>query len=411
MRKNKAIKTVLISITILIVLIVCSGAAYVVYRHEHEVNSRIADIVNSVKAIEKAMTEKPVKLIEGEMNQFNSDLNKQIAETYDLNGYQKIINGQDIKLLFVGDSICCYSWVEGTAEWIENNFNINVTYRNMSFPANSSYTGYVTVKRMEPDDIYDIAIICYGQNDSPDGFSANYESIIRALLEKNPKGNIICILEASQREYTEKMKAIIELADYYDISVADAIETHNSSGEIFLNLSADGVHPNELGSSLYLKAVTDAMHISLEKCLAEKGKLMSCLINGKNPSNAGYYREYAYPVPEPMNRNVEKLQNCTFIPAGDFIRVSDTVYEITIEEQDGLIGIDRIMVPGENTVRIFCDGECCYNGNWEIGRTFELEQFFPLEEMTLRGIVQVEIETADKFLGLVITNDGQSSFC
>lgn len=70
---------------------------------------------------------------------------------------------------------------------------------------NTSYAGYVRTMALNDGVDYDLAIICYGQNDALEGFSTNYEAVIRAIERKYSDCSIISTLESSQREYTEKM--------------------------------------------------------------------------------------------------------------------------------------------------------------------------------------------------------------
>ena len=79
---------------------------------------------------------------------------------------------------------------------------------------NASYAGYVRTMALNDDVDYDLAIICYGQNDSADGFSTNYESIIQAIRSKYPGCSIISILESSQQTYTEKMTTIQSICEH-----------------------------------------------------------------------------------------------------------------------------------------------------------------------------------------------------
>ena len=102
---------------------------------------------------------------------------------------------------------------------IENNASVSLT--NVSMGGKTSYAGYVRTIALNHDVNYDLTIICYGQNDSADGFSTNYESIIRAIRSKYPDCSIITILESPQREYTEKMTTIQSICEHYSISVAD----------------------------------------------------------------------------------------------------------------------------------------------------------------------------------------------
>ena len=52
---------------------------------------------------------------------------------------------------------------------------------------------------------YDLAIICYGQNDALEGFSTNYEAIIRAIERKYPDCSIISILYRKNDHNSEFM--------------------------------------------------------------------------------------------------------------------------------------------------------------------------------------------------------------
>ena len=79
---------------------------------------------------------------------------------------------------------------------------------------NASYAGYVRTMALNDDVDYDLAIICYGQNDSADGFSTSYESIIQAIRSKYPGCSIISILESSQQTYTEKMTTIQSICEH-----------------------------------------------------------------------------------------------------------------------------------------------------------------------------------------------------
>lgn len=158
--------------------------------------------------------------------------------------------------MIVGDSIgegsgaSSYSsfWVPLLQSNLKNTYSISsIRIDNVFMGGNSSYAGYVRMMVLNDDVDYDLAIICYGQNDGLDGFSSNYESIIRAIRSKYRDCSIISILESSQREYTEKMTTIQSICEHYGIPVADTIATFNNSGTPYEELSNDGVHPNNAG--------------------------------------------------------------------------------------------------------------------------------------------------------------------
>lgn len=170
--------------------------------------------------------------------------------------YQKLTDGFDVNVLIVGDSIAENGQGEkGWCTLLQNNlrktYNNRVSFANVSMGGNVSYAGYVRTMALNDDVDYDMAIICYGQNDGTDGFSTNYESIIRAIRSKYPDCSIISILESSQREYTEKMTTIQSICEHYSIPVADTIASFNNSGKAYDDLTGDGVHPNEAEQPLY----------------------------------------------------------------------------------------------------------------------------------------------------------------
>lgn len=166
--------------------------------------------------------------------------------------YQKMADGFDMNVLVVGDSIA--EGGQGENGWctlLQNNlrktYNNRGSFTNVSMGGNTFYAGYVRTMALNDDVDYDLAIICYGQNDGTNGFSTNYESIIRAIRNKYPDCSIISILESSQREYTEKMTTIQSICEHYDIPVADTIAAFNNSGKAYDNLTVDGIHPNDAG--------------------------------------------------------------------------------------------------------------------------------------------------------------------
>lgn len=169
--------------------------------------------------------------------------------------YQKLTDRFDVNVLIVGDSIGAgvgtetegQQWFKQLQTYLRTVNKSKVSVTNISMGGNASYAGYVRTMALRDDVNYDLAIICYGQNDRTDGFSTNYESIIRAIRSKYPDCSIISILESSQREYTEKMTAIQSICEHYDIPVVDTIDAFKNSGKAYDDLSNDGVHPNDAG--------------------------------------------------------------------------------------------------------------------------------------------------------------------
>lgn len=252
--------------------------------------------------------------------------------------YQKLADGFDVNVLVVGDSIA--EGGQGEKGWctlLQNNlrktYGNSVSFTNVSMGGNASYAGYVRTMALNDNVDYDLAIICYGQNDGFDGFSTNYESIIRAIRSKYPDCSIISILESSQRTYTEKMTTIQNICEHYSIPVADTIAAFNNSGKAYDDLTGDGVHPNEAGQEIYFETVKAVID---DNVAASTGKMADVDV---------------------INADVHKFDNFIWYDASsDFERVDDTTFTISTSAS-GILGIDYTYESGDNKADIYVDGE------------------------------------------------------
>ena len=78
-----------------------------------------------------------------------------------------------MNVLIVGDSIAENG--QGENNWctllqnnLRNTYNNRVSFTNISMGGNASYASYVRTMALNDDVDYDLAIICYGQNDGTD---------------------------------------------------------------------------------------------------------------------------------------------------------------------------------------------------------------------------------------------------
>ena len=238
--------------------------------------------------------------------------------------YQKLSDGFDVNVLIVGDSIGAGAgtqsdgteWFGQLQAYLQTIDKGNISFTNISMGGNASYAGYARTMALNDGIDYDLAIICYGQNDGIDGFSTNYESIIRAIRSRYPDCSIISILESSQREYTDKMTTIQSICEHYGIPVADTIAAFNNSGKNYEELSDDGVHPNDAGQGIYFETV---------KAI--------------------------------IDDNVHRFDNFIWYDAeSDFERVDDTTFILNVAAS-GIMGIDYTYESGDNKADIYVDGE------------------------------------------------------
>lgn len=299
--------------------------------------------------------------------------------------YQKLVDGFDVNVLVVGDSIAEKGQGEkGWCTLLQNNlrktYGNSVSFTNVSMGGNASYAGYVRTMALNDNVDYDLAIICYGQNDGADGFSTNYESIIRAIRSKYPDCSIISILESSQRTYTEKMTTIQSICEHYSIPVADTIAAFNDSGKAYDDLTGDGVHPNEAGQEIYFETVKAVID---DNVAASTGKMTDIDV---------------------INADVHKFDNFVWYDANsDFERVDDTTFTISVGAT-GVLGIDYTFESGDNKADIYVDGELYKSPTVTFNYDFSQRHILVVsDDCTVKSEIKVVFNTkeqADGFKGM-----------
>ncbi len=252
--------------------------------------------------------------------------------------YEKLADGSDVNILIVGDSIAFGSgassdenkWANLLGERIREKYNVNVNLCNVSLSANTSYAGYAEIMALDDNVQYDLAVLCYGQNDSAKNFGLYYESIIRALKNRYPKASAICILESSQREYTPKMQAIQTIAEHYGLPVADTIAPFQDDYD---SLVRDTIHPNDDGHQVYFETVMNIIEPLVEQ-------------RHRHDSYDGNV----------IDERVKVFDSFMLLPAENFGREGNT-YTLQTKLSGTVLGIDYCYYFGENKCRIFIDGE------------------------------------------------------
>lgn len=171
----------------------------------------------------------------------------------------------DINIVINGDSIGGTTdegeWCKLLQEKLHDNYNCTINIHNISKPGNGTFAGIVSWQHYIETEggTADLVILCYGENDNEESFKYQYEALIRNTIKYAPNCEIIAILQSSQKTYTNKINAIIDLCDYYGINYVDTIEAFNKSGYAYKDLSDDGIHPNSLGKSVYANAIYDTI--------------------------------------------------------------------------------------------------------------------------------------------------------
>lgn len=257
-------------------------------------------------------------------------------------GVIKKQNSDTLKVLIVGDSIGegagasdpSLKWYKYLIPYMEETYGVKLDITNVSMGGNTSYAGYVRVMELDEQENYDLAIVCYGENDKPEKFSLYYESILWAISNKYPSCKLMTILESSQRDYTEKIRTIQSLSEHYGAYVADTIAAFNESGRPYEELCDDGTHPNDEGQKVYYETVKPLMGVFY----AQKDQEMSSSI-------------------EAVNSEIVNFENFRYYSIDDFHETDGYTYELETGTLSGMLGIDYTCVKGENVITIYADDQ------------------------------------------------------
>lgn len=303
------------------------------------------------------------------------------------------LNSNQLKVLIVGDSISEGSgasnadliWYKYLIPYMKETYGVNLDITNVSMGGTRSYAGYVRLMELSGEEDFDLAIVCYGENDLPEELSLYYESILYTIRHKYPDCKLMTILESSQREYTDKIKTIQSLSEYYGAYVVDTIAAFNDSGRAYEELCNDGTHPNDEGHKVYYEAVRPSMDL--------------------------FYAEReskALPSVEPVNQEVVNFDKFIYYPFKDFTKIDDVTYELDTDTLSGTLGIDYTSVQGENHMLIYADGEnvCDRHIIWELGfQMWFIEKVVDKCEIDSKiRLVFSSQEQMENFHGLIIHN-------
>lgn len=406
---KKSLAIVLVAFLVLALLAGVAAVSCKLLHHEKRQNSDIEalqDLSGAWMTKEAELQPEVLSLRED----FLSELDSAFASVGNLNAWQKLACGEDIRLLIVGDSIGAMEWTNDVAKWIEENYLVSCTAKNISLGSNTSYSGFVSEKLLEDDVAYDLVIVCYGQNDVPQGFAADYEALIREVLVKNELPSVIAVLESSQREYSEKMQDIIKIARHYGLLLADTIKAFENSGYSYEALSADGVHPNGIGQEIYADTVEEVIRTSTAEEFSRKtGIIRDALQKGKAFDSHSF--RYDRKLPDPLDaEGILPYESFRYYPSSDFTRVSDTEWVIHFDRpQKGILGINRSRCPGENLFEIYCNDELYYSEEDYMSIGFNLMKISRVSESpeSFRGDLRIRFlqkEHADSFFGILFTD-------
>lgn len=405
MRKKKLL--IVFCIILLLALSVAAGLiGYGLLRHERRQNSDIEQL--QIKAWSIDETEKENSEEFRILQQKTEDAIRFFFLDKKLNAYQKLACGKNISLLIVGDSISALPWTYDVAQWIRDNYQVECMVSNISLGGNNSYAGFVSEKLLHDDMLYDLVILCYGQNDKTTAFKKDYEALVRESLERNQTNCIISILESAQREYNEKMQWILTVADYYQFPVADTISAFNSSGYSYEALSDDGVHPNTIGQEIYADVIEKIISEEVEKEFIRRNSFLFDALKNRKLFNSDDYT-YSFQMPEPIDESVLNYEVFRYIFADEFDRLNTKEWEIELNNISGVLGIAWARCPQTNRFEIYLDDIKIFEYEDYLSIDYILKKIDRLFDIPMNYNGKLKIvfgteEGANQFAGVMFTD-------
>ena len=301
--------------------------------------------------------------------------------------YQKLADGFPVSVRIVGDSIGAGAGAEPAENgWanllrgeLRRQYNVSVSITNISMGGNTSYAGYVRTISLPDDADFDLAILCYGQNDEIDHFSLYYESVVRAIKSRFPKCDLMSILESSQRSYTEKIQPIQQIAEHYEYPIVDTIEPFAENFDALTTI--DGIHPNNDGHTVYFEKVLEQIKTGVAE-----------------------YRGQDLETVLPINPGVTAFDTYRYISADEFERVDDLTYQVPVKIT-GIMGIDYDpRQSADKSADVFIDGKLDYTLKYDFGQRHIVMITDHCEVNDIIRITFAEKATADRFYGLCFSN-------
>lgn len=306
-------------------------------------------------------------------------------------GIRKVQDNCDVKVLIVGDSIGegagasepSLKWYKYLVPYIKESYDKTLDITNVSMGGNTSYAGYARVMELEDSEDYELAIICYGENDKPEDFALYYESILWAVHQKYPSCRLMTILESSQRDYTEKIRTIQSISEHYKAQIVDTIAAFRDSGRSYEELCDDGIHPNDEGQKVYYEAVKETIDLFFtQQDMSEES------------------------VVNPVNPQVVDFENFKYVSVEDFQETDECAYELEMKFSQAGIGIDYTTVKGINLITMYIDGEkvCEKEIGWK--NDFSMDYIEMMEnECEISSKIRIEFssrEQMEAFHGIII---------
>ena len=137
----------------------------------------------------------------------------------------------------------------------------------------------------------------------------------------------------------------------------DTLAAYEQSEYSYDALSPDTIHPGELGEELYLKAFTEVLSEKVAEVSTSVADYVSACATGEDLSLKNALPSHRHDIATPGDPRVEDYSTFIYYPLDEFVRLSDTAYELRDVSVAGIPGIFYWVVPGANDLKIYLNDE------------------------------------------------------
>lgn len=339
-KKNSRANSVILAIVLVLVIIVAAGI-FLVAKIQNVKDAPIPAPTEEPAATPAVPTPEPTlspeelkKLEEAAL----AEAAAKDAEAAKYSFYQKLENGYGTDILILGDSTAADADFSALSEHLQSKYlsasGSAVNVANLANADGNLLCDVLRVNEMPDKPDYDLAILCYGQNDSGNDVTQNFESLIVALKSRFPDCSIICTIEPGFHAITTELQAMTDVCSAHHVPVI------NLFSELY-----------DKGADSYFDYFDSSQTSLGEKGIDEWNTLLCALIDENVAQSTGKMDD------RPMiSRKSEKMAKLRFIPIDD-VRVSrtdDTSYSLDFKAKGASYILHKQDVGGSD-VKVIAD--------------------------------------------------------
>ncbi len=339
-KKNSRANSVILAIVLVLVIIVAAGI-FLVAKFQNVKDAAIPAPTEEPAATPAIPTPEPT-LSPEELKKMEeaaiAEAAAKDAEAAKYSFYQKLEHGYDTDILILGDSTAADADFSALSEHLQSKYlsasGSAVNVNNLANADGNLLCDVLRVNEMPDKPDYDLAILCYGQNDSGNNVTQDFESLIVALKSRFPDCSIICTIEPGFHSITTELQSMTDVCSAHHVPV--------------INLFSEFY---DKGADSYFDYFDSSQTSLGEKGIDEWNTLLCALIDENIARSTGKMDDTPL-----ISRKSEEMAKLRFIPIDD-VRVSrtdDTSYSLDFKAKGASYILHKQDVGGSD-VKVIAD--------------------------------------------------------